>query len=396
VEGRRSPAAIRDQRDGREKRRLELRPGLPPRQAVRYLHWAGRTAPRRPAPLLAAPGHLGGPLNGPRPAAFPPRSLVRTHRFPASVLALILLGGCGEIEPPEAGEPAGAGGETSAAPIPAPGPEQVFDREVLFVSMGADSTVHVPWFFRNRSTPGTIRREQEAWLSRDGSWEVLSQETTEGPAARVPWRILPGEKIRLLVGEDDRLEALVFRDPPREVETRFGEFVTGWSRLGGESVLLYRGRTEFPSGPVDGFVLDLNRRWQSPEGTPGDWFFLHSGEDLQFFMEELVPIQEPRDLALHRAWSRIGPEDAEWLSISMDWDELRPFERARRDIPARWTFSSPGGEVFGELLAVDSHLTVGDGEGPILPVSGFFGVTGTLRIQGEEFPVVGTVRHVQP
>jgi hypothetical protein len=277
-----------------------------------------------------------------------------------------------------------------AAPV-----EQIYDREFLFAGAAPDSLVHIPWFFQARARPDGLTRRIHAWIARGGGWETLAEEEMEGPFERSPWRILPGERVRLVVGEGDRIDAIRLRDPAREVETRIGEFITDWVRPGSDPARLFAGETSFPSGTVSGFVLEVNRRWESPGGAPGDWIFLHAGGLFQLFLEEMAPLGTPRSPGTYRAWSRIAFQNALWNGVEVSWVELRPFEPARRDIPHAWVLNTEEGEVTGLLQAVSSHLAASEGPGPILPLAGFFEVAGEVTVRGETFAVSGVVRHRQ-
>lgn len=311
------------------------------------------------------------------------------------VLLLIVfpLWGCGNGEP-RAGEPADPALDLLETGEPA-GPRPVFERAFLFSSASPDSAVYVPWIFRSTVHPGGMVRNRTAWLGRGGSWELLVREEEPSASSRTPWRITPGRTIRLVAGQDDGMESLLFRDPPREMEMRLQGLLTEWTGPQGETVRLHRGTTVFPSGEVPGFVVDYSRNWEEPGEMSGDWGFIHGGDRFQFFLEEVIPIRDPRTSGRYQGWSRTALRDSRWPVLTVEWLELRSFERARRDIPARWRVSSPGGDVEGELESVASHLTALPGEGPILPVSALFEVTGTIRVEGETFTVTGVIRHVQ-
>jgi hypothetical protein len=47
------------------------------------------------------------------------------------------------------------------------------------------------------------------------------------------------------------------------------------------------------------------------------------------------------------------------------------------------------------MVAVSTHLATGESDGPILPVSAVFWVTGSIRIGERELAVEGVVRHAQ-
>lgn len=294
-------------------------------------------------------------------------------------------------------EPSGMPDSIPALETPGPG-DVVFDRDLLFLSLDPDSLIAIPWFFRSQVTPTAVEREEKVLLGGGGTWEVLVQESMSTPATRSPWRIIPGSRTRLIVGLNDRLESLIFSDPPRELEVVVGNLMTEWPRPGDEAIRLYDGETRFPAGPTEGLVLEISRRWEVSEdggGPPGDWLFLHSGSQLQLFLDERAPADSARSPARYGGWSRLALRDLGWEDVAMEWVEMRAFEEARRDIPVQWHFSTPRGDLSGTLTALDSYVEAGAGEGPILPVSGFFEVSGDLEIQNEEFQVVGIVRHIQ-
>jgi hypothetical protein len=179
------------------------------------------------------------------------------------------------------------------------------------------------------------------------------------------------------------------------METHIGELITDWTRPGSDPARLFAGETSFPSGSVEGFILEVNRRWESPGEAPGDWIFLHDGSLFQLFLEEPAPLGAPRSPGNYRGWSRIAFQNSLWNRVDVSWEELRPFEPARRDIPNAWVLNTDGGEVTGLLQSVSSHLTAGEGAGPILPLSGFFEIEGQVTVRGETFAVNGLVRHRQ-
>lgn len=307
-----------------------------------------------------------------------------------------LLVGCKREEPPPSNSVALPTGDSISAPSAPDDGQLVFDREFVFLSLETDSLVIVPWFFRSSVTREGVHREQTAWLSQGGVWEVLGQEIRDTPLTRSPWRILPGETIRLIVGTDDQVVSLLLRDPPRELETVLGNLMTEWASPGAESIRLYRGRTLFPAGPIDGIVMEISRRWEAADdGDPGDWVFLHSGSDLQFFMEGKRPVDDPGVPVLYDGWTRVALRDLQWQDLEIEWDELRAYESARRNVPIRWSIGTPGEEISGSLESVSSHLMVGQGDGPILPLLGLFEVSGVMEVLGQEFSVTGMIRHVQ-
>jgi hypothetical protein len=333
----------------------------------------------------------------PGPAALQ-KGGARFARTLIPVAFLLIACGDGNAPDPEVQAADAVPGAEATESGPAADPadtSEIFERELIFISAEADSTLHLPWSFRSRIRESRVERLTRAWLARAGAWEILVLEEAETPAAGSPWRILPGASVRLIVGEDDRLDLIGLREGARPVETRIDDFISEWARPGIEPVRLFEGRTSLASGEVEGFVLEVNRRWTEPGGEPGDWIFLHAGSGLQFFMEEDRVSRDPIDARPYRGWSRLAFQVAQWDGLSVEWGELRPFEPARRDIPSEWTLSTPGHEVVGSLRATSSHFAAGEGEGPILPLSGFFEVEGEISIRGEVFEVAGIIRHRQ-
>lgn len=317
-----------------------------------------------------------------------------------TLAASLVLSSCVDAAPPaEVPDPLDATLDSTAVPLaPSPGAE-VFDRHIVFFSSDADSTVTIPWFFRSSSTPDGIGREETVRLSRGGEWELLADHRVEHPASRSPWRIAPGGSTTgLVVGLDDRLEALVFRDPPRELELRVGNLMTEWARPGEATVRLHEGEAIFPSGSVEGMVLDINRRWEARDdlrNEPGDWIFVRSDGPFQLYLEQREAAPDPLSAATYRGWTRLAFRDRPWDSVDATWAEVGPYEPARRDVPLRWTLATPDGALSGELVSVDSHLQTGSSDGPILPISGVIEVVGTIRVDGEEIAVSGLVHHLQ-
>ncbi len=319
------------------------------------------------------------------------------RRLATALLVLVMTpSGCDRTDPPEPEPIAVAPTDsivTTSAVLPG---EVVFERELLFLSLDPDSLVLVPWRFRSRVTPDGVHREQGAWLGRAESWEVLAQEERTTEPTRSPWQILPGGTIRLVVGSENQIGSLLLRDPPRELETSIGDMVTEWADPGAEFLRIYEGRTVFPAGAVDGLVVEISRRWETSEGNePGDWAFLHSGLELQFFVQSDRAAAGPEEPVRAHGWTRLAVRDVHWPDLELTGEEMRAHEPARRDIPSRWRITTSADEISGELELVSAHIVVGEGEGAILPLVGLFEVSGTMRIDGREFPVAGMIRHVQ-
>ncbi len=299
--------------------------------------------------------------------------------------------GCGS-EPAPSEDPGAPPEEVAEAPAP-DFDEEVYRRSFTFITLEADSVVAVPWFFQARTHPEGVLREIQGWVLRNGAWEPFVEEQRDSPPTRSPWRILPGENTRIIAGNDDGLEALVFQEGGRQLRLGLAGLVTEWSSPQGEAFRIHRGRATILAESMEGLILDVQGGGTGGSPGPGDWAFLVSGDSLQVYLDH-PPGREGVPNA-GRAWTRLDLVDSHWPDLTVEWTETRPFERARRDVPSRWRFQTPGEDVVGELEAGPSHLEVLEGEGPILPVHGVVQVTGVVRMGDRELPVVGLMRHGQ-
>jgi hypothetical protein len=267
-----------------------------------------------------------------------------------------------------------------------------YERNLVFVGDAPETRVIVPWFFGSRTAPGTVERDIRAWLIREGSWDPFFDDRWETAPTRAPWRILPRGGLRLVMGQNDALEEILFYDGPRRLELACAASLADWSGPRGEQVRVIEASVSFSGVPVEGTLLDFNRTWRPDQAIPGDWAYLTSGDSVQ------LVLQDPdanNAAATYRAWARAGSEDSQWPEVRMDWSEVRAYEPARRDVPSVWTLDSGDGELEGSFAVVSSRIEAGTGAGPLLPVDALLEVEGTIRLFGREFPVQGLVRHVQ-
>lgn len=292
------------------------------------------------------------------------------------------------------GEPEGeasAGAEATAPDSADSLQGRTFERNIVFLSTRGDSTLLVPWFLTAHTRPGGVDRTARAWLARGGSWEPFLVDAWESPPTRNPWRIVPHGSMRLLVGDEDALDRIVFAEGPRQLEVLLRDALVEWGGPRGEAYRLLEASLLLSSERVEGLVLDASR--VLPSGGPrGDgWAFLTSGDSLQVVLT--APSGEVRGAM--RGWARLDFRELQWPEVVLEWSETRAFERARRDVPVAWTLTSPDGEVEGALEVHSAHIEAGEGEGPQLPVDALFEVSGTLTVEGRMYPVRGLVRHAQ-
>lgn len=311
-----------------------------------------------------------------------------TSSAPAALTILVVaLAACSD---PPAGDPGGAPPVDSVAdeaPL-----LQFHERHVAFLTPTADSTLSVHWGWESRVRSAGVQRAIQGSLARNGTWEQFVTLDWDSPPSRSPWRILPRRPVRLILGQGEGVERILYAEGGRQLEVVFGPTLAEWTTPRGESVRLQEGQVELAGGAVDGLLLDLIRSRGAGEPAGGDWAVLASGSSLQLVLED--PNEEGGD-GLFRGWARLDFQLRQWPEVEVAWTERRPFEPARRDIPAGWTLSSSDGEFTAELTARAAQLEAGAGEGPILPLRALFEVEGVVRIDGRDHPVRGLWSHAQ-
>jgi hypothetical protein len=309
-----------------------------------------------------------------------------------SIAAVLLAAGIASCrpEPPAEGAEGSAPTETGAAGTVR---GQLFERAVVFVGAVGDSTLIVPWLFTSRTKPGGVERTARAWLERGGQWEPFFEESWETEPTRVPFRLQPRGALRLVMAQGEALEAVVFEGGPRRLELDLGAELAAWSGSRQETYIVADGAAIIADRRIPGIVLDYFDPTPRGETQPaGDWIFLTSGDSVQI----LLAGTDTRGAGPFEAWGRIGDQrDVRWPDVTVSWVATRQFERARREVPVRWSFSSGGGEMAGDLDAQATQIEAGEGEGPLLPVDALFEVSGTFRLGDADYPVRGLVRHVQ-
>ena len=307
--------------------------------------------------------------------------------------AAVLLAGFTACTP----EPPPAGVEGEAAPqAGGVGSLQgrVFERAVVFLTSAGDSTLIVPWLFTARTRPGGVDRVARGWLARGGAWEPFFHESWQTPPTRVPWRLQPRKQFRLVVGAGETLEALVFEEGPRRLEVELGATRAEWTGLQGETFLVVEGAAVLSERRLPGLVLDLGRAHRGETPPAGDWMFLTSGDSVQIVLSGTDATGS--GVGTFEGWGRLPDErEIPWRDITVSWAETRSFEKARREVPVRWSLAAGIDEMSADLVQNTAYIEAGPGEGPLLPVDALFEVAGTLQVGDAVYPVRGLVRHVQ-
>ncbi|MXV95483.1 MAG: hypothetical protein F4Y07_13300 [Gemmatimonadetes bacterium] len=313
-------------------------------------------------------------------------------RLLSVLLPMLMAAGCRQEPedrdlPPLPGEPTATTGDTGAVPGAAVG--TTYRRTVIFMETSPDSSMFVPWDFVNRVEADGIRRSTRGWLGRAGEWRMFVQEDWTTELTRAPWRIVPRGSARLVVGLDDAITEIYFREGLRDLSVRPGEVVAEWNGQRGETFRLRAGTAVLAGVETQGLVLDAF----TARTTAGDEFTelaLLTGDD----GFQLV-VADVEGTGLYRAWARTDTESYSWSEVEVVWQETRTFERARRDVPVLWRIDAAEPDLSGEFEAVSSHLHTPPGTGALLPVFGVYEVRGHVDLETGRIDVAGFLRHFQ-
>ena len=184
----------------------------------------------------------------------------------------------------------------------------------------------------------------------------------------------------------------MFEGGPRRLEVTLGAARAEWSGSHQETYIVADGAAILADRRLPGLVLDFERQPRGETQAAGDWMFLTSGDSVQVVLSGT----NANGLGPFEGWGRVlDQSEIRWPDVTVSWVETRAFERARREVPVRWSFAAGSGDMAGNLEARAPHIEAGEGEGPLLPVDALFEVVGTLKVGDADFPVRGLVRHVQ-
>ena len=312
-------------------------------------------------------------------------------RFPSTFLtafALLAAIACSG----ESSNPDGFSAEDPALAPPDSLARNRYERHLAFFTLEEDSPLVVAWSFSANTRADAVDREARIWLARGGEWDAFFHSTWETPPTRAPWRIVPNEGLRIIVGERDGLTALLYRSDGRELEMWPGETLAGWSSLPGELVQVREASTILAERAATGKLVDISFAQPASETTPGSWAFLTSG-DTQIFLRG--PFDAASD-STFQGWGALRARNFDWPGVIVTVTRSTAFEPARRDVPVAWRFRSPEGDLTGRMEAMSTHMEAGEGPGPQLPLVAISEVEGSIEIDATPYPVRGVLYYRVP
>ncbi len=306
----------------------------------------------------------------------------------AVLLLAISLSACNPDEPAPAGDLSSSLAMVNRTGFPGPS----YERSFVFMTTATDSLLLVPWLLETTLDSNTVFREAHGWVDRDGTWEPFLAERWQTPPTRYPARILPYGTFRIVVGENDRVDGIIYTDGLRNLELALGRSVAQWGGPREERLRLLEASLHLGEQGLNGIVLDMTRLNSSDTPVRGDWAFLTSGDSLQIVVQGDLEhdIETPPN---YRGWGLLDSKELQWPSLRIDWVQVSAYQPARRDLPISWALSSPIASVVGTLEVLASEIVTGTESGPVLSVQALFEVVGTISIDGLSFPVRGLFNH---
>ena len=306
-----------------------------------------------------------------------------------AILSLaISLSACSPDEPAPTGDLSSTQAMVNRTGFPGPS----YERSFVFMTTTTDSLLLMPWLLETTLDSNTVFREARGWVNRGSTWEPFLAERWQTPPTRYPARILPYGTFRIVVGESDRVDGIIYIDGPRNLELALGRSVAQWGGAREERLRLLEGSLHLGEQRLSGIVLDMARLNSSDTPARGDWAFLTSGDSLQIVVQGDLEhdIEAPPN---YRGWGLLDSRELQWHSLRIDWVQVSAYQPARRDLPISWALSSPIASVIGTLEVLASEIVTGTESGPVLPVQALFEVVGTISIDGLSFPVRGLFNH---
>lgn len=307
--------------------------------------------------------------------------------------------GCG-ADPNGTGDGAagGAGGPGEEQAVEA-GAGATYQRAIVFMDTFRDTSMFVPWEFRNSVASDTLHRSLRGWLgrtwsnpetgARDGQWSLFADDDWTSVAGRAPWQIVPRGPARLVMGPGGTLRELYYRQGFRDLSVRLGDVVAEWNGQRRERYRLLAGTAELSGAEVEGLVLDVTLSRSGAGAGPVEWALLAGDDDFRLLLAD------PEGDGPYRAWAFRDGQEFAWPEVTVSWDETATVERARREVPVLWRFRSRAGGLSGTLASTSSQVRTLDSPGAERPVLAVYEVAGEVSTGGLGVAVRGFLRHYQ-
>ena len=314
--------------------------------------------------------------------------MTTSSRTRATLLAAVLLAGCEDARiggAPDDGENAEARAE--------------YTRELIFVA--DDATAAALFDFTAADVGSAIRRRATGWAEAGSGWTPLYDLSWQGTAVRQPWRLVPQGPMRLRVGLNDEVEAVLVREGAEDIATlEHGDFVAAWAPHPAAQVVLREATLALGSDPIRGWLVDARfgvtaaaeaqeQEREADEAADDPGGVAAAAE---------MPVQDTTGATDSAMAGADGSGSAAGPTPSLDAPPARMHIRAVRAVLVAedgqaLVVGETGTGLSGWLYAGDSERSLpiltltrasGERESWSLEAGGADGVTGTLTVMDEE------------
>lgn len=191
--------------------------------------------------------------------------MMRSSRIDGlAIAATLVLAGCGED-----GTRLDPSGRTSETP------RAEYTREMIFVA--GDATAGAVLEFATTEYAAEVRRSARAWAEDGSGWTPLFDLSWQGPPLRNAWRLVPHGPLRIRVGLDDDVEALLVRDGEETLAAlETGDFVTEWSPATSAQMVIREATLTLDGNAVAGWLVDARFGFPSNGGAADDDYGVES------------------------------------------------------------------------------------------------------------------------
>ncbi len=284
------------------------------------------------------------------------------------------------------------------------GPTAVYERRLLFLGPGQRLPTAALVDFVALSDSDGLRRGVRARLADGTDWTRLMDAGWEMDRMRDPWRLVPYGQLRVLVGDDGELGALIFREDA-EVRLEPGAALAGFAPDPGTQLVLRDARLGIGPDLVQGVLLDAQL------GRAIDLASEHNGidPDAGDGVDRATPAARRGAEALltdaagyHLVFAASAAGHVGWIHVD-GHDDVRRGARLSAvgwqpgeggiQIANAWQVSGPG-ELVGELVAEAVDGVEISGPDQIESV-GYAIVSGWIEDRDGRRDVFGLVRHVR-
>lgn len=290
------------------------------------------------------------------------------------------------------------------------GPAAAYERRLLFVTpSGEPRAAEFEFALVDDST--ALYRSARVTVMGDTAWKTLVDTAWTMAPMRDPWRLVPLPSLRLIVGEDDELEALVHHGDPEtrlELHRSLGEY----SPDGGTRMQLREADLVEGGASSAGVVLDIQLGRSITNSSALQALVAAGGASLAAPLISRLDMTAPSQTRAEAllvgqgvvlstgssenglvAWLQEGQQEDLWegahLVASSD------VGTAGASGEPDWRLVRGNGDVAGQFQVVSDHVTDLQDAGGLSGSLGVDVVRGWIETHGQRRDVVGIVRYAR-